>query len=142
MASFIQEGKKSFQKTNKNKRNIDLVLWSELLSSRMFATNNIEHQEVTEEIHVGKLECCFVLTERSIMTLIQQYNHKKPDPLIHTTNSDMWQIMNSLSPKSWLQYHRNLISIKINLGYCEACISYNHPESPAISPHYQCNQML
>lgn len=50
----------------------------------------IERQEVTEEVHVvGKLECCFVLTERSKMTPIQLYNHKKPDPLIHTTNSDM-----------------------------------------------------
>lgn len=55
----------------------------------MLVTNNTKRKEVTEEVHVGKLECCFVLTERSIMTPIQLYNHKKPDPLIHTTNSDM-----------------------------------------------------
>lgn len=48
---------------------------------------NIKCQEVTEEVHVGKLECCFVLTERSIMTPL--HYKKKPDPLIHTTNSDM-----------------------------------------------------
>lgn len=85
---FYSREKKSIQKTNKNKRNFDMVLFE--FSSRIFATNNTEQQEVTEDVHVVcKLECCFVLTERSIMTPIQLYNHKKPDPLIHTTNSDM-----------------------------------------------------
>lgn len=70
-----------------NKRNFDMILISEL-SLKMSATvENIKCQEVTEEVHVGKLECCFVLTERSIMTPL--HYKKKPDPLIHTTNSDM-----------------------------------------------------
>lgn len=54
-----------------NKRNYDMILISEL-SLKMSATvENIKCQEVTEEVHVGKLECCFVLTERSIMTPLQ-----------------------------------------------------------------------
>lgn len=51
-----------------------MILISEL-SLKMSATvENIKCQEVTEEVHVGKLECCFVLTERSIMTPL---NYKK-----------------------------------------------------------------
>lgn len=54
-----------------NKRNYDMILISEL-SLKMSATvENNKCQEVTEEVHVGKLECCFVLTERSIMTPLQ-----------------------------------------------------------------------
>lgn len=47
-----------------------MILISEL-SLKMSATvENIKCQEVTEEVHV-ELECCFVLTERSIMTPLQ-----------------------------------------------------------------------
>lgn len=47
-----------------------MILISEL-SLKMSATvENIKCQEVTEEVHV-ELECCFVLTERSIMTSLQ-----------------------------------------------------------------------
>lgn len=64
-----------------------MILISELNLEMSATDENTECQEVTKEVHVGKLECCFVLTARSITTPLQL--QKNPNPLIHTTNSDM-----------------------------------------------------